>query len=185
VSLQSVAVVLERCPRVVVLPLLERQLVARGQVEVPGWWRAGQPLDEEAWLRVGPGALLPAVSDASLVTWVGVSWVACLLCAVTVFYVQATYWCRLLCSSPSRERRWGGVDADLCCCCAAVRVQEVGTAAQPNYTGPSLAEKFKQAYVEQDERLLQVALKTEAYQMRRALESSGGRRVLETWLDEL
>lgn len=66
-----------------------------------------------------------------------------------------------------------------------MRVQEDGTAAQPRYTGPSLAEKFKQAYVEQDERLHQVALKAEAYQMRRALESSGGRRVLESWLDEV
>jgi hypothetical protein len=61
VSLQSVAVVLERCPRVVVVPLMERQLEARG-VDVPGWWQAGRALDEDAWLRVGPGALLPAVS---------------------------------------------------------------------------------------------------------------------------
>jgi hypothetical protein len=47
--------VLQRCPRVVINPALKPDL-RTGEEPCP-WWDPARSLDEEAWLRVGPGAL--------------------------------------------------------------------------------------------------------------------------------
>ena len=52
---EAVAYVLQRCPRVVINPALKPNV--RTGAEPLSWWDPAKPLDEEAWGRVGPGAL--------------------------------------------------------------------------------------------------------------------------------